>query len=45
METFPELDGPILVRYYKLGSYRLWGATYRILSPLVPRLLAGEWDI
>jgi len=31
--------------YYRVGEYRLWGATYRLLSVLVPRLLAGEWDI
>lgn len=30
---------------YRVGEYRLWGVTYRLLSPLVPRLLAGEWAI
>jgi len=26
-----------------VGPHRLWGATYRILQPLLPRLAAGEW--
>jgi hypothetical protein len=26
-----------------VGAYKLWGATYRILQPLIPRLNAGEW--
>jgi 8-oxo-dGTP pyrophosphatase MutT (NUDIX family) len=33
------------VRFVRLGSHKLWGATYRILEPLVPRLLAGDWEI
>lgn len=28
---------------YRIGPHRLWGATYRILEPLIPRLLAEEW--
>jgi len=31
--------------YYRVGGHRLWGASFRLLSVLVPRLLAGEWDI
>ncbi len=31
--------------YYRIGEHRLWGATYRLVSVLIPRLLAGEWDI
>lgn len=30
---------------YRVGEYRLWGATFRLLRPLVPRLLDGEWEI
>lgn len=26
-------------------EYFLWGLTLRVLEPLVPRLLAGEWEI
>lgn len=33
------------VSIVRLGPHKLWGATYRILDPLVPRLLAGEWDV
>jgi 8-oxo-dGTP pyrophosphatase MutT (NUDIX family) len=37
--------GRWLVRFVRLGRHTLWGATYRILEPLIPRLLAGEWAI
>lgn len=30
---------------YRVGEYRLWGVTFRLLRPLVPRLLSGEWAI
>ncbi|QIX60761.1 CoA pyrophosphatase [Hymenobacter lutimineralis] len=34
------------VPFYRVGNnYPLWGASYRILQPLVPRLLAGEWGV
>jgi 8-oxo-dGTP pyrophosphatase MutT (NUDIX family) len=29
----------------KIGEHRLWGASLRILEPVLPRLLAGEWPI
>jgi len=44
-EKFPEWPDPIRIPFYKVGSYRLWGATYRIVTPLIPRLLSGEWEI
>ena len=31
------------VCFYRIGPYKLWGATYRILRPLIPRLVEGEW--
>ena len=31
--------------YYRVGEYRLWGVTFRLLNPLVQRLLSGEWAI
>ena len=31
--------------YYRVGQYQLWGLSYRILSGLVPRLIAQEWKI
>jgi 8-oxo-dGTP pyrophosphatase MutT (NUDIX family) len=45
VETFPQYPDPLHISYYKVGSYKLWGATYRIVTPLLPRLLAGEWDV
>jgi 8-oxo-dGTP pyrophosphatase MutT (NUDIX family) len=41
----PGWPGGRLVQFVRLGPHKLWGATYRILDPLVPRLLAGEWPI
>jgi 8-oxo-dGTP pyrophosphatase MutT (NUDIX family) len=41
----PGWPGPRRVQLVRLGQHTLWGATYRILDPLVPRLLAGEWTI
>ena len=34
-----------LVSFWQVGAYPLWGASYRILQSLLPRLLAGEWAI
>jgi len=36
---------PRLIPCYRIGEHRLWGATYRIVHPLLPRLLAGEWSV
>lgn len=44
-ETWELPGGPRRVRFVRLGPHTLWGATYRILDPLIPRLLAGEWSI
>jgi 8-oxo-dGTP pyrophosphatase MutT (NUDIX family) len=33
------------IPFYWIGPYKLWGATYRIVEPLLPRLAAGEWQI
>lgn len=37
--------GRRLVRFVRLGPHKLWGATYRIVDALIPRLLGGEWRI
>lgn len=29
--------------YYPVGTHRLWGASERILHPLLARIAAGEW--
>lgn len=42
-EDFAGLDAE-QTPFYRIGPYRLWGATYRILHPLIPRLCAGEWE-
>jgi len=31
------------IEFFRVGPHRLWGASFRILRPLLPRLLAGEW--
>jgi 8-oxo-dGTP pyrophosphatase MutT (NUDIX family) len=45
IERFPTWQGPETVSFYRVGSYRLWGFSYRILHPLVPRLMANEWKV
>jgi 8-oxo-dGTP pyrophosphatase MutT (NUDIX family) len=39
---FPE---PMLVDGIDVDGHVLWGMTLRLLDDLVPRLLAGEWEI
>ena len=36
---------PLLVEGIDIDGHVLWGMTLRLLDVLVPRLLAGEWDI
>jgi 8-oxo-dGTP pyrophosphatase MutT (NUDIX family) len=38
-------SGPQRSRFFHVGRFKLWGATYRILKPLVPRLAAREWPL
>lgn len=45
IEQFPTWPAPQEVPFYRVGAYRLWGFSYRVLHPLMPRLLAGEWQI
>jgi 8-oxo-dGTP pyrophosphatase MutT (NUDIX family) len=40
--AFPE---PLLVDGIDLEGHVLWGMTLRLLDGLLPRLLAGEWEI
>jgi 8-oxo-dGTP pyrophosphatase MutT (NUDIX family) len=42
---FPTWKKSEAVSFYKVGEHRLWGLSYRILQPVIPRLVAGEWDI
>jgi 8-oxo-dGTP pyrophosphatase MutT (NUDIX family) len=34
---------PRLIGFYRVGNFKLWGASFRILHPLLPSLLAGEY--
>jgi 8-oxo-dGTP pyrophosphatase MutT (NUDIX family) len=43
-ETLSAIEVP-RVPFYRVGIDQLWGASYRIFHPLLPRLLAGEWAI
>lgn len=36
---------PITVPCFDIAGMLIWGATYRILEPLVARLSAPEWDL
>jgi 8-oxo-dGTP pyrophosphatase MutT (NUDIX family) len=41
----PGWTGTRRIRFFYVGEHKLWGATYRILSPLIPRLASGEWGV
>jgi 8-oxo-dGTP pyrophosphatase MutT (NUDIX family) len=45
MESFHAWPEPRRVPFYRIGPHRAWGLTYRILEPLIPRLLAGQWMV
>lgn len=45
IERFPTWQKAQQVPFYRIGEHRLWGLSYRILQPVIPRLVAGEWDV
>jgi 8-oxo-dGTP pyrophosphatase MutT (NUDIX family) len=45
MESFSGWLAPVKIGFFRVGPHRLWGASYRMFRPLLPRLLAGEWEI
>jgi len=45
LKSFSDWPEPRRVPFLRVGGHELWGATYRILLPLLPRLLAGEWEL
>jgi 8-oxo-dGTP pyrophosphatase MutT (NUDIX family) len=45
LSNFAGWPEPRRMPFYRIGQHKLWGATYRIVHPLLPRLLAGEWPI
>ena len=45
VRAFPTWPAPRRIQLWRVGGLEIWGVTYRILEPLVPRLLAGEWRL
>jgi 8-oxo-dGTP pyrophosphatase MutT (NUDIX family) len=45
IERFPTWEKAEQVSFYQVGAHRLWGLSYRILHPIIPRLAAGEWNV
>lgn len=45
IERFSTWQRSAEVPFYRIGTHRLWGLSYRILHPLLPRLMAGEWPV
>jgi 8-oxo-dGTP pyrophosphatase MutT (NUDIX family) len=43
--AFPSWPEPREIEFFHIGSRRLWGLSYRIAKPLIPRLMAGEWPV
>jgi 8-oxo-dGTP pyrophosphatase MutT (NUDIX family) len=41
----PGWPEPREIPFYWIGPHKLWGATYKIVEPLIPRLVAGEWPV
>ena len=44
-EHLPQWPAPREIEFYRVGPYRMWGLTFRIVEPLIPRLLSGEWAL
>lgn len=45
IERFPTWHKAEQVSYYRIGERRLWGLSYRILQPIIPRLVGGDWNV
>ena len=45
IDRFPTWPKAEQVSFYQVGQHRLWGLSYRILHPVIPRLVAGEWEV
>ena len=41
----PNWTGPRQIAFFRVGSEKLWGASFRIVRPILPRLLSNEWAI
>jgi 8-oxo-dGTP pyrophosphatase MutT (NUDIX family) len=44
-ETFAGQAEPVRIDFIRVGPHRLWGASLRILEPVLDRVRAGEWRI
>ena len=45
IEHLPHWPAPREIEFYRVGPYRMWGLTFRIVEPLIPRLVSGEWGL
>lgn len=45
LRRFPEWPDPLEIPYYRIGPHKLWGATYRILHPLLPTLATNGYNL
>lgn len=45
IDRFPTWQKAEQVSFYRVGSHRLWGLSYRILHSVIPRLVSGEWNL
>ena len=45
IDRFPTWQKAEQVSYYKIGEHRVWGLSYRILHPIIPRLVGGDWNV
>lgn len=45
VKRFPTWPQPQRTPFLRVGPHMLWGVTYRIVEPLLPRLLGGEWPV
>jgi 8-oxo-dGTP pyrophosphatase MutT (NUDIX family) len=45
LANFPGWPEPREISFYRIGPHELWGATYRIVHPLLPDLRRARWGI
>jgi 8-oxo-dGTP pyrophosphatase MutT (NUDIX family) len=45
IKNFKHWPSPRIVPFYRIGNYQIWGATYRILNPIIDDILGGKWNI
>jgi hypothetical protein len=43
--SFPSWSEPRLTDCVEVNDHLLWGFTLRVLDAVVPRLLAGTWQV